>query len=577
MSAGPADDGSFQIPRSAHSSLTRRQLVRSALGTAGLLLLSACAPPVPSPPASSAATPGVVAPTSQAAGATSSAAGGSLTLSQWSAPGGFNPLTVADQYAYQDIALMFASLTRLNDKLEVLPELAEKWEVSPDTLTYTYHLNPKAKWHDGQPVTAKDVVFTYRLVADKDIPATSYSRLTSIKGFSDYHDGKAEAIEGLKAVDDQTLQIVLAQPDAAFLTNLSKSDQFTNEILPEHLLGSVKPADLATHAFWNAPVGSGPYKFVSYAQNQALQLAAFADYVLGAPKVQTLFMRIGAQDVLLAQLERGEVDYAWVPAPEFDRTRALPNVAVTEIPSITFQAIYPNQSKDYLKDVRVRKALVYALDRQAMAKSILLGHGEVVKTPIAAPQWAVNMEVTDYPYDPARAKQLLQEAGWDPSRKLVIRLGSGNKVREQSAPVIQQYLKAVGIDSDINLTDFATVVKDMQAGTFDLALVGHLSGADPDYTAIWSATDSWPPKGNNFPRYSNPRVDELLKQGRATIGTDKRKLIYDEYQKIIVDEVAMAWLYRPTDIYGVAKRVIGNQFGPGAYPFWNIRDWTLQA
>ena len=499
-----------------------------------------------------------------------------LILSQWSAPSGFNPLVAADQYAYQDIALMFSSLVRLNDKLQVIPELAKSWTVSKDGLQYTFYLNKNARWQDGKPVTAADVAFTYTLVANKNIPATYYSRLNSIKGFDAYHAGKAKTVEGIKVIDPTTIQFVLEKPDAVFLSNLAKSTLGSNEILPEHLLGNLQPAEVLKSSFWSKPIGSGPYKFVSYNQNQSLELEAFDDYVLGAPKIKKVFVRIGSQDVLLAQLERGEVDFASVPAPEFARTKALPTVNVTEVKTNIFQGMYPNHTRKYLQDVRVRRAIVEAIDRKALVSALLQGHGQVVKTPIAAPAWAVDNNVTVYPYDPKEAQTLLKAAGWDPGQKLVIRLGTGNKIREQSAPIIQQYLKAVGIDADIQVSDFPTLVKDMQSGNFDLALIGHGSGTDPDYTAIWAASESVPPAGNNFMRYSNPEIDRLLNQGRTTIDRAQRKVIYDKYQQILVNDVAMIWLYRPNDIYALNKRVIGAKFGPGADPFWNVSTWSLK-
>lgn len=501
---------------------------------------------------------------------------GTLVVSQWSAPSGFRVLTAADQYAYQDIALMFASLAKLDDDLQPVPELAQKWDISEDGLNYTFYLDPKAKWHDGKPVTAKDVAFTFQLAADPKIPASSYSRFNSIKGYEEYHQGKAKSIPGIKIINDRTIQIILSRPDAAFLSNISKSHQMTNEILPEHLLGNLEPGEVENSPFWQRPVGAGPFKFVDYKNGQYLELEAFNDYVLGAPKIKKLFVRIGSQDVLLAQLQRGEVDFAQIPPAEFDRIKTLTNIATSEVPSVNFQAIYIQHTKPYLQDVRIRKALAYALDRDAMVKALLLGHGETVTTPIAAPKWAVSTDVTRYPYDPAKARQLLKEAGWDANRTLVIRLGAGNKVREQSAPIIQQYLKAVGINSRIEMTDFATLVKDMQAANFDLALVGHGSGFDPDYTAIWSATESQPPYGNNFGRYSNPTIDKLLKDGREAVGSAKRKPIYERYQKLLVDDLPMIWMYRATDLYGLNKRVSGAKFGPGADPFWNIAEWTVR-
>ena len=497
-----------------------------------------------------------------------------LTISQWSPPSTFSVLTAADQYAYQDIALMFASLTRLDDKLRPVPELARSWDISADGLVYTFHLDPAARWHDGRPVTAADVRYTFDMMANPAIPAGSYSSFTSISGFADVNAGRQDKVSGVRVIDDRTVEFTLTAIDVTFLSKLAKSTFRTSAILPSHLLSSIAPAELARDPFWRKPVGSGPFKFVQYRAGQYLELEAFEDYVLGKPGVARLFMRIGTQDVLLAQLQTGEVDFAQVPPPEFDMIKSARGIAVAERPSITFQAIYPNDTRPYLQDKRVRQALYHAIDRDGIVSALLQGHGEAVVTPIAAPPWAVELDVARYPYDPARARALLAAANWDPARVLNIRFGTGNAVRDAEAPILQQAFAEVGIKSQLNSSDFPTMVKDMQAGSFDLALVGHMSGDDPDYTAIWSASASAPPKGNNFMRYANKRVDELLAEGRRTLDPVARKQIYDEYQRIIVEEVCMIWLFRANDIYGTTGRVRGFKPASGADPFWNIHEWS---
>lgn len=498
-----------------------------------------------------------------------------LTVSQWSPPSTFNVLTAADAYAYQDVALIFASLTRLDDQLRPVPELAQTWDISDDGLTYTFHLDPKATWHDGQPVTATDVEYTFTMVANPAIPASSYSSFSSIAGYAEVNAGKATKVSGIEVIDDHTVKFTLVDRDATFLSKIAKSAFRTSEIVPSHLLASVPDAEFVKHEFWNKPVGSGPFRFVEYKQGQYLQLEAFDGYVLGRPGIDSLFMRIGTQAVLLAQLQKGEVDLVQVAAPDYDTAKAATGVTVSESPSITFQAIYPNNLKPYLQDKRIRQALFYAIDRQGLVTSLLQGHGEVVVTPIAAPPWAVNTNVKTYPYDPAKAQQLLQEAGWDPDRVLNIRLGSGNAVRDAEAPVLEQAFREIGVKAKINSTDFPTMLKDMQSGDFDLALVGHTSGYDPDYTSIWAASTSAPPRGNNFMRYSNPRVDDLLAQGRKTLDEAERKKIYDEFQRIIVEDVCMIWLFRANDIFGTTSRLQGFKPAPGADPLWNIHEWSV--
>ncbi|KAA9159740.1 hypothetical protein F6B41_00170 [Microbacterium lushaniae] len=502
-------------------------------------------------------------------------AGSQVIVSQWSPPSTFNVLTAADQYAYEDIALMFASLTVLDTEYNVLPELAESWDASEDATQFTFHLDPDATWHDGEPLTASDVKFTFETMANPEIAASSFSTFAGIVGMDEVKDGSATEVSGIEAVDDHTVTFTLEAADVTFPAKVARSTSRTTGIIPEHLLADVAPAAFADDAFWDSPIGSGPYKFVQYKDGQYLELEAFDDYVLGAPKIEKVFMRIGTQPVLVAQLQSGEVDFASLAATDVAGVEAVGGISVSEQPSVTWQAVYPNQTKPYLQDPRVRQALYQAIDRQGLVDSLLQGHGEVVRSPISTPEWAVNPDVREYPYDPAAAKKLLVEAGWDADQVLQIRLGTGNAIRDAEAPILQQAFAEIGVKSEIVATDFPTLLEDMQTGDFDLALVGHQSGYDPDYTAIWSATASHPPAGNNFPRYSNPEVDALLEQGRAELDQDARKEIYDQYQEILVEDAAMLWLFRANDIYGISDRISGFDPAPGQFALWNIHEWEV--
>lgn len=195
---------------------------------------------------------------------------------------------------------MFASLTRLDDGLRPLPELARSWDVSKDGLIYTFHLDPKAKWHDGQQVTAADVDYTFNMIANRAIPAGSYSSFSSIQGFAEVNGGKLDKVSGIRVVDAGTVEFTLTNVDVTFLSKVAKSTFRTSGILPSHLLASLPAADLPRNAFWNKPIGSGPFKFVQYQQGEYLELQAFEDYVLGRPGIDKLFMRIGTQAVLLS-------------------------------------------------------------------------------------------------------------------------------------------------------------------------------------------------------------------------------------------------------------------------------------
>ena len=495
----------------------------------------------------------------------------------WSGPQSFNPYITTDDYSATLFENVYGQLIRFDSEGAPVPYLAERFEVSEDGSEYTIYLREDAVWHDGTPVTAQDVEMTYRLHGHPDVASIIAGNFKTIKGMEAYMAGEADSVEGLQIVDDKTIKFILEEPNAPFINNLNYF------VLPAHILNDVPPAELETHPYFDAPtVGAGMYKYVGYEPDQYMEFEAFEDFYLGAPKIKRLIYRIGTQDVLLAQLQKDELDFVLVPPAEVERIKALYDISFQSLPGSGAQVMHFNLEKPYLQDKRVRQAMAYALPRQDIIVPLYFGEATVVNSPNAR-AWAVPDDLNPYEYDPEKAKALLAEAGWDSSQKLVLRYPTGNKPREMSAPLIQSALNEVGIEVELQITDFATLLDDLKAGEYDLGLLGWTGASDPDLlSTILYDSGSVPPAGWNIMRYKNDRVDELTREGRLAFDQEERAQVYQEMYRILNDELPVVFLWSENTLYAYNDRLQGfepNRFGSwailvsGAFP--NQQELTL--
>lgn len=497
----------------------------------------------------------------------------------WSSPQSFNPYITTDDYSATVFEFVYGQLIRFDYEGIPTPYLAESYEVSEDGTEYTIHIRKNAVWHDGTPVTAQDVEMSYRLHGNPDVASIIAGNYTGIKGMAAYTAGEAESVEGLQIIDDKTIKFVLEEPNAPFINNLNYF------VLPAHILGDVPPAELETHPYFDAPtVGAGPYKFVAYEPDQYIEFEANENFYLGAPKIKRLILKIGAQDVLLAQLQKDELDFVQVPPAEVERVKSLYDISFVSVPGAGCQVMHANLQKPYLQDKRIRQAMAYALPRQDIVQPLYFGEATVVNSPNHM-AWAVPSDLNPYDYDPEKAKALLAEAGWDSSVKLLLRYPTGNKPREMSAPLIQSALKAVGIEVELQVSDFATLLTDLKAGEYDLALLGWGGAADPDLVATMTYySESVPPTGWNVMHYKNDRVDELIREGRLVSEQEQRQEIYHELYRILNDELPAIFLWSENLLYAHNDRLQG--FKPSRFNSWsflcsaafpNIQDLTLAS
>lgn len=420
-------------------------------------------------------------------------------------------------------------------------------------------LNPKAKWTDGQPVTADDVLFTVRTIGNPKVPTFFMSGFSMLEGFDDkgyIPDGIME-IPGMKKVNDYTLEFKTKWP---IDPNLFK-EKFGNNLkpLPKHILQDIDPEKLAQHPFMQKPdVTNGSFKLVAYEKNQYLEFAANPDYFKGRPKLDKLFFKIMPPTSLLAALQNGDIDMNFpggggnIPIEDFDKVKGLSNIRTESGKPFLYQALYLNTKS--LPDLKVRQAIAYALDRKLMVGQLLKGEGEVTDGPYVSSHPYYKKDVMHYEHDPAKAKKLLEEAGWDVTKTLNFIVPNGQKAREAAADIVAANLKEVGVKAQIQKVDIPTAVQKGKKGEYDLLVLNPPFNYDPDLSMYFMTNGS-----NNFSMYSNPEIDDLLVKGTKEADISKRRVMYDQIQDVLAADLPQIPLYSDYRLKAISKRVKAGQ------------------
>ncbi len=495
-----------------------------------------------------------------------------VVTGMWSPPNNFSPINSDSSYGYYAIKFMFNTLmdARLEDnQLKFAPVLATKWESSADNKTFTFTLHPRAAWHDGKPVTAEDVQFTVMTISDPKTETNRGNQVAFIAGLDSKGKRAAGAQVGFRILGPKQFEI---KTDTA-TDPLAVFEKFGTllYVLPKHVLGSVAPEQLARHPFFQEPkVGNGAYKFVQYKTDQYVELLVNENYHLGAPSVRRLFIRVIPPTVMMAQLERGDLDVTAgagigsILTDDWDRVKTMANLRAISVPTPGYQFMAFNFQRPYLQDKRIRRAIAHATNRQLMVNQLLKGEGELAEGPIWPSNPYFNKNVKPWAYDAARARALLQEAGWDFNRTLVIRVPTGNIIRERSADIIRENLVAVGMKAEIQRSDFPTHLAAMYAANYDIGLVGWSGGVDPDVTSQFRTGATY----TRLIHLSNTQIDQLLDEGLATADTAKRRAIYSRFQEVFADELPYVVLYYQRGLTAVTKRMNNVVYSvPGFYDF----------
>ncbi|MFS0553967.1 ABC transporter substrate-binding protein [Brevibacillus sp. 179-C9.3 HS] len=484
----------------------------------------------------------------------------------------FNPINSSDVASQFAEKFMFDSFLEMESPLKFAPKLADSFETT-DNQTYTVKLNKNAKWSDGKPVTADDALFTFQLIVNPKVETTLGSYVSMFEGVENTGKLKdGQSLTSVTVVDDKTFTFKTKAPVDP---NMLKEQLGTKlMILPKHALEQIDPATLSQNPFMQKPtVTNGPFKFVQYKKDQFIEFEKNADYYLGAPQLDKLFIKVLPAPNLVAQLQTGEVHMnvalgiGKIPPQDYETVKKLENVRTKDEPTIGFQTLMFNTTK--ITDPRVRQAIAYALDRQQIVDKLLKGYGEVVDGPYTSVSPYLDKSLEKYSYNTEKAKQLLTEAGWDFNREIDFVVPIGNKVREQSADILTQSLQAVGIKAKVSTFDFPTVMQKAKKGDFEMMLMGLTFTLDPEVSQLYSTTGTF-----NFMKYSNSTVDELLLKGKAEPNSDKRKEIYHSLQKIWNQDVPIISLYSDNDFSAISKKVTHGE--PQVFGFHHqLEKWSV--
>ena len=447
--------------------------------------------------------------------------------------------------------LMFNSLVKKNEKFDYTGELASDIKRSDDGLTYTFTLHDGVLFHDRRAMTSADVKYTLDLVF-----ASNFAKSASF-----YDTDKRSYIKSVEAPDPRTVVVTLTKPWIGLLSNLVPI-----AIIPKDSYESQK-----TH-----PLGTGPFRFVSYDNvQQVVDLDRFPQYWEGASKLETVRVRvISDMNALQAELQAGRVDIAPLPtslSPDaVKRLEQDPNLQVKVFNGSNIYLLTINTASPPLDNVKVRQAIAYAIDRESLIKNLLLGLGKIAHSIIPEESWAYSPGQT-YSYDPARAKKLLDEAGFpDPDgdgprmrfdKPIVYKLSGSSIAGRQYAGVIQNSLKTVGIPVEIQTPEQNTFLDELRRGNFQIAYSQWVGGnQDPIFYKDLFATSEIPTEtrpSRNRSRYSNKELDALLEEAVNTFDREKGVELYKKIQDIVSRDVPVFPLWYGSNVV-IAKKNVQN-------------------
>ncbi|MHC1762292.1 MAG: peptide ABC transporter substrate-binding protein [Negativicutes bacterium] len=448
--------------------------------------------------------------------------------------------------------LLYDKLILLRTDGTVKPRLAKSWKTDDATHTkITFVLDEKAKWHDGTPVTADDVVFTMELMSNPDI---SVARRSKVAQFAGTKKGVREPGKsfGVKALDKQTVEFTLTEPiSLEHMLFIVFRDLY---ILPRHLLKDIPVKQLMADKFWQKPVGSGPCKFDSMISGERIQFTANKAYHLGAPDFDRFVVRILPESNILSGLINGEIDVVAgsgignIPLNDWDMAKKQEKLVTQSVPMLGYQYMSINTKRIPQK---VRQAIDMAINRDALVQNLMKGQGIPAPGPLRPDHKYFNKALLPIPYNVEKAKAMIAEAGFDTSKEYELRVSKGNSLRERSAPMLQQDLAKIGIKAKITTTDHPTMLTAARKGDYDFALIGSWGSPDPGESPM----NVTPGHLNNFSQNQDPTLGNLGLKGLSAFTPETRRPFYDQYQMVLREQVPFVWLYFANDLVAYNKRI----------------------
>ena len=481
------------------------------------------------------------------------------------------PMLSTDSSSSEVSGQIYNGLVRYDKDLNFEGDLAQSWEISADGLEIVFHLRHDVKWHDGEPFTSADVLFTYQLLIDPQTPTA----------YSERYKQVAEA----SAPDEYTFKLRYAKPLASALISWAMA------IHPKHLL---EGQPIAESPLARAPIGTGPFRFVEWSPGEKIVLERNEDYFEGAPYIKRIVYRIIPDlTTMFLELQSGGLDYMGLTPLQYARQTTAPAFVRRfnrfRYPAFAYTYLGYNLHRPLFQDKLVRQALSYAINKKELVDGVLMGLGQPANGPYKPGSWPHNPNVNSYPYNPDKAAQMLSSAGWVDSDgdgirdkdgkpfEFTIVTNQGNDQRIKSAEIIQRRFQQVGVKVKIRVIEWASLLKEfIHPGNFDATLMGWTVPIDPDGYNVWHSSKIGTGQ-LNFIGYKNSRVDELLERGRRTLDQQQRKIIYDEFQQILAEDQPYTFLFVPDSLPVVAKRFRGIKEAPSGITHNFIRWYVPVA
>lgn len=478
---------------------------------------------------------------------------------------------------------------------------AATYKLTNDNKTITLKIHDNVKWHNGDPVTAEDLEYAYLVIGSPKYTGVRYdSQMSMIDGMEEYHTGKAKNISGVKVIDEHTISITFKEANPSVLTGLWTYP------LPKKYLGNVPIDKLASSdQIRKAPIGFGPFKIKKITPGEAVEFEAFKDYWNGAPKLDGVLLKVVNPTIATASLENGDIDMASISADQYDKAKTLKNIQLLGKTELAYSYIgfklghYDAKNgvnvmdNPKFQDKRLRQAMAYALDNKSVADKLYKGL-RFPATSVIPPSFPKYFDkaLKGYPYNPKKAKELLDEAGYkdvngdglreDPKGKpfkISFAAMSGGDIAEPLAQFYLQSWKNVGLDVSLldgrlhEFNSFYDMVEkdDPKIEVFSAAWG---TGSDPDPSGIWAKGAPF-----NYVRWVNDKNDELLKEGISSKAFDEnyRKDVYNKWQELVSDEVPLIPTLFRFGLEGVNNRVKGYDLTPGEGFQGHLQDISVTS
>ena len=481
-----------------------------------------------------------------------------LNLSMSSSPSRLNPILANDSASSEISDWLFSGLFKYDKDGNLAVDLAKSYYFETPTKLIV-KLRDNVLWHDKEKFTSKDVIFTYEKIIDPKV-------LNSIKS-------NFTQVQNVKALDDYTIEVIYKQP------YFKAIETWMVGILPYHILKDEK--DLMTSSFNKNPIGMGSYKLKEFKQGQDIELIAFEDYFEGKPKIEKIkYQFLPDPNTSFLYLKQKKLDLGGLTPIQVDRQlddNFRNNYTIMQKPSFSYTYLGFNLKNEKFKDIRIRKALSYAIDRQELVDILFFGYGKVCNGPFLPGSFAYNDEVKATTQDIQKAKELLNEAGFNEKNPFTFEIitNTGNDIRINAAQILQYQLQKAGIIMNIRVMEWQSFLNTVvHPRKFEAVLLGWSLALMPDAFPLWHSSSS-KLGGFNLVSYNNPEVDKLIEQGVNTINREELGKIYKEIFKTINEDLPYLFLYIPDSI-SVVNKDIKNVEPAFIGIMHNQKDWEIE-